>query len=592
LKKIDLLLIKSFLGPFVVTFFIALFVLIMQFLWKYIDDMVGKGLETMVIAELIFYASATVVPLALPIAVLLSSIMTFGGMGEHYELVALKSAGISLSRFMRPLLAVSVALAIAGYMFSNFILPRANLKFAAMLYSVTKQRPALNIKEGVFYDGIPGYVIRIGRKDPGAKTVYDIKIHDHTEDRGNVNVLLAEKGEMYTIEDGKYLIFNLQNGVRYEEPRPAPGRRPEQQEFIRMQFDSYEMVMDLSNFSFEKTDENLFRNNHRMLNAGQILALADSMRHNDAARGAAMPKDLRIYFSFLSDSNLNKPVYQPPKPAAAPVIKKADSAKTALKTTPPPKKLLPDSLKKAYQSRLLQQQKSAQNSQKTTVKKGKNTQNAIAEPVVNLGKKGTVLPPDSEALAQTKAVQPPPEPPDTTAPTAFLSSLRLPVSKQVALVQQALVSVRNVKAFTNSQTRYRQTDRKKIARMMIEFHTRIVLALSCIALFLLGASLGAIIRKGGFGMPMVMGILFFILFYICLTMGKKLTEEMVVSAFTGMWLCIFVFFPLGLFLLYKANNDSQLLDTENYLARAKDLLKEINNRLPFTRNKTKSRAVT
>jgi len=565
----------------VVTFFIALFVLIMQFLWKYIDDMVGKGLETMVIAELIFYASATVVPLALPIAVLLSSIMTFGGMGEHYELVALKSAGISLNRFMRPLLGISVVLAVAGFLFSNFILPRANLKFAAMLYSVTKQRPALNIKEGVFYDGIPGYVIRIGRKDPGAKTVYDIKIHDHTEDRGNINVLLAEKGEMYTIEDGKYLIFNLQNGVRYEEPRPAPGRRPEQQEFIRMQFDSYEMVMDLSNFSFEKTDENLFRNNHRMLNAGQILALADSMRHNDSARGAAMPKDLRIYFSFLSDSSLNKPIYQPPKPAAVPVLK-TDSVKKPFTSKPPPKKLLPDSLKKAYQSRLLQQQKTEKSAQTASANKGKKT---VAEPPVSANKKNNILPPDSEALAQAKAAQLPPEPIDTTAPTPFLSSLRLPVSKQVALVQQALVSVRNVKAFTNSQTRYRQTDRKKIARMMIEFHTRIVLALSCIALFLLGASLGAIIRKGGFGMPMVMGILFFILFYICLTMGKKLTEEMVVSAFTGMWLCIFVFFPLGLFLLHKANNDSQLLDTDNYFSRIKDFLKWVQTFMKTPQNK-------
>lgn len=577
---------RAFFGPFVVTFFIALFVLIMQFLWKYIDDMVGKGLETTVIAELIFYASATVVPLALPIAVLLASIMTFGGMGEHYELVALKSAGISLNRFMRPLLFVALFLAACGFLFSNYILPRANLKFAAMLYSVTKQRPALNIKEGVFYDGIPGYVIRIGKKDPGAKTVYDIKIHDHTEDRGNVNVLLAEKGEMYSTADGKYLIFKLQNGVRYEEPRPGPGRKPEQQEFIRMEFDDYEMVLDLSNFNFEKTDENLFRNNHRMLNAAQILNLADSIRLGDEARSTSMPKDLKIYFSFLSDSVLNKPIYSAPKLAVP--AKKPDTA-AVVKKISPTKPMLPDSIKRAYQSQLQKAQKQ-QNIAKSKAPetKTKATQTPPKPDITNKNQ-NKILPPDSEALAQVKAAEQLPEPPDTTAPTRFLSSLRLPVSKQVALIQQALVNVRNVKAFTASETRYRQTDRKKIARMMIEFHTRIVLALSCIALFLVGSSLGAIIRKGGFGMPMVMGILFFILFYISLTMGKKLTEEMVVSAFVGMWLCIFIFLPLGLYLLYKANNDSQLLETDNYLIKIKEGAKWLNNR--FGRKTTKTTPV-
>lgn len=570
MKKIDSLVLRAFFGPFVVTFFIALFVLIMQFLWKYIDDMVGKGLEPTVIAELIFYASATVVPLALPIAVLLASIMTLGGMGEHYELVALKSAGISLNRFMRPLLVVAIFLAICGFLFSNYILPRANLKFAAMLYSVTKQRPALNIKEGVFYDGIPGYVIRIGKKDPGAKTVYDIKIHDHTEDRGNINVLLAEKGEMYSTPDGKYLIFNLQNGARYEEPRPGPGRKPEQQEFIRMEFDEYEMVLDLSNFNFEKTDENLFRNNHRMLNAAQILNLADSIRLGDEARSTSMSKDLKIYFSFLSDSVLNKPIYSAPKIAVP--ARKPDTA-AVVKKSSPTKPMLPDSIKKAYQSQL-QKAQQQQNTAKAKAEVAKNKATPTP-PKPNIANKNQskILPPDSEALAQVKAAEQLPEPPDTTAPTRFLSSLRLPVSRQVALIQQALVNVRNLKAFTASETRYRQTDRKKIARMMIEFHTRIVLALSCIALFLVGSSLGAIIRKGGFGMPMVMGIIFFILFYISLTLGKKLTEEMVVSPFTGMWLCIFIFFPLGLYLLYKANNDSQLLETDNYIIRIKELVK-------------------
>lgn len=556
MKKIDLLLIRSFIGPFVVTFFIALFVLIMQFLWKYIDDMVGKGLETMIIAELIFYASATVVPLALPIAVLLSSIMTLGGLGEHYELVALKSSGISLRRFMTSLIIISFILAGSGYLFSNYILPRANLKFAAMLYSVTRQRPALNIKEGVFYDGIPGYVIRIGRKDPGAKTVYDIKIHDHSDDRGNINVLLAEEGEMYTVEGGKYLIFNLKNGARYEEPRPTAGRKPEQQEFIRMQFDNYEMVMDLSNFNFEKTDENLFKNNHRMLSAKQLMAMADSIEAGNDIRNKAMIKNMRIYFSFVSDSVFN---FSPPAKGNIQVQKlNKDTSGQSLKQDPK-KNLKIDSLRKKYEAEL------------KVLKK-----NAASQEVKKENQK-ELLPPDTAAMAEAGLLTLQ-EPPDTTAPTRFLSSLRLPVSKQVALIQQTLVNVRNLKTFTNSETRYFQNDRKKIVRFKIEFHTRIVLALSCIALFLLGASIGAIIRKGGFGMPMVMGILFFILFYILLTTGKKLTEEMVLTPFWGMWLCIFFFFPMGLFLLYKANNDSQLFETETYKMKIQRWVTKISKR--------------
>jgi len=573
-KKIDRLLIQSFVGPFVITFFIALFVLIMQFLWKYIDDLVGKGLESAIIAELIFYASATVVPLALPIAVLLASIMTFGALGEHYELVALKSAGISLRRFMLPLLVISVGLAASGFLFSNYILPRANLKFAALLYSVTRQRPALNIKEGVFYDGIPGYVIRIGKKDPGAKTVYDIKIHDHTEDRGNVNVLVAEEGEMYTVQEGKYLIFNLKNGARYEEPRPTPGRKPEQQEFIRMQFDNYEMVMDLSNFSFEKTDETLFRNNHRMLNAQQLLNMADSVSRNDEKRHQNMIRNLRIYFTFVEDSLFSdKPVQTTAQPIAE--SGKPDSVpKFVQKYLPDSNKTinsLPDSIQKAFKIKMEQ------------VKKGyplpdmASSESAANTPIKKSPKKPQTLQKPDSILAQNAAEQA--EPPDTTAPTAFLSSLRLPVSKQVALIQQAGNNVRNLIAFSASEARYSQTDRKKKVRFMIEFHTRIVLALACIALFLLGASLGAIIRKGGFGMPMVMGIIFFILFYILLTTGKKLTEEMALTPFWGMWLCIFVFFPMGAYLLYKANNDSQLFETDTYRMKLEAWLKKMEKRL-------------
>ena len=191
------------------TFFIALFIILMQFLWKYVDDLVGKGLEWHVILQLLFYASATFVPLALPLAILLSSLMTFGNMGEHFELVALKSSGISLQKFMRPLIIMVVVICLLAFFFSNYILPIANLKMGSLLYDVREQKPALNIKEGVFYKGIENYVIKVGKKDSDGEGIHQIMIYDHSQRMGNINLTYAESGRMKTTDDKKYLVFTL-----------------------------------------------------------------------------------------------------------------------------------------------------------------------------------------------------------------------------------------------------------------------------------------------------------------------------------------------------------------------------------------------
>ncbi|MBU2553527.1 MAG: LptF/LptG family permease, partial [Bacteroidetes bacterium] len=215
MKKLHLYMLKQYLGPFVFTFFVALFILLLQFLWKYIDDLVGKGLEWYIIAKLMFYASSTFVPLALPLAILLSSLMMFGNMGEHYELVAMKSAGISLRKAMKPLVILSVVLSISAFLFSNYVLPVANLKFGSLLYDVRQQKLAFNLQEGIYYHGIENYVIRAGRKDKDNKTIYDVTIYDHTGRMGNTTVTTAEKGFMEMSPDKKRMIFTLFNGTRY-----------------------------------------------------------------------------------------------------------------------------------------------------------------------------------------------------------------------------------------------------------------------------------------------------------------------------------------------------------------------------------------
>ncbi|MDD3744391.1 MAG: LptF/LptG family permease, partial [Lentimicrobiaceae bacterium] len=217
MKKLYHLILRSYLGPLILTFFIALFILVMQFLWKYIDDLVGKGLQWQMVAELLFYASATFVPLALPLAILLSSLMTFGNLGERYELVAIKSAGISLRTAMKPLIILSVFISIFAFFFSNNVLPLANLKFKSILYDVRQQKLAINIREGIFYDGIEGYVMRVGKKEDDGETIRDVMIYDHSSRMGNSNVTHADWGTMKQSADGEVLELTLYDGYNYDE---------------------------------------------------------------------------------------------------------------------------------------------------------------------------------------------------------------------------------------------------------------------------------------------------------------------------------------------------------------------------------------
>ncbi len=276
MKKLHKLVLKSYIGPFIATFFIALFILLMQFLWKYIDDLVGKGLEWYIFAELLFYLMATFVPMALPLAVLLSSIMTMGAMGEHYELVAFKSAGISLNKIMWPMVVISSFLAITAFYFSNNVLPVANLKSLSLLYDVRHHRPAFNIVEGIYYRGIDNYVIRIDDKDPDGQTLRGIKIYNHTERRGNINLTLAEWGTMAVTPDKRHLVLTLHQGTNYEEADPQNPRDPSRQ-FQRTYFDKQIRKFDLSGFDLTRTDEELFKSNFRMLNLSQLIYYEDSL---------------------------------------------------------------------------------------------------------------------------------------------------------------------------------------------------------------------------------------------------------------------------------------------------------------------------
>ncbi|NJN26182.1 MAG: YjgP/YjgQ family permease [Cyclobacteriaceae bacterium] len=281
MKKIDKLIIGSFLGPFFLTFFVVIFILLSQFMLKYLDEIVGKDLDTTVIMQLIFYFSIFMTPNAFPLAVLLSSLMTFGNLGEHFELTALKSSGISLIRVMVPIFVFSIALTGAAYYSNNFIVPKANLKAFSLLYDVKQMKPSMELKEGTFYNGIENYSIKVGEKYPDGKSLKDLVIYDHTSGQGNKHITLADSGRMYNILNDRYLVLELFNGYTYREQtntRRKQISQPMPDPLVRNKFESQKVVFSLASFDMKRTKEELFSSNRLMKNSTQLKADVDSMK--------------------------------------------------------------------------------------------------------------------------------------------------------------------------------------------------------------------------------------------------------------------------------------------------------------------------
>jgi lipopolysaccharide export system permease protein len=461
-KKIDRLIITSFIGPFVVTFFIALFILLMQFLFKYIDDLVGKGLEWYVVTELMVYASSTLVPMALPLAVLLSSIMTFGNLGEQYELVALKSSGISLRRIMMPLIASVFILSIAAFFFSNIVMPFANLKMGALMWDVKNQKPTLALKEGVFYNGIEGYSIRVGKKDKDGQGLKNIMIYNHTGNNGNANVLVADSGRMLKSDNDRFLILELYNGVNYEESG-TPGTLNDRKQLLRINFKQHEVKFDLSTFQLSRTDENLFKDHYTMLNIKQLRYYEDSLETKALKDKEYFRRNLLMYTVMKNNLEI-------------------DTLKTPKKMS-----INPDIIK------------------------------------------------------------------------------NFPDEKKTAIFAKAFSTIRNIKSYSENFSADEAKVQKQIRRHIIEFHRKFTLSYACLILFFIGAPLGAIIRKGGLGMPVVISIFFFIFFHILTITGEKFAKEGSLPVWQGMWLASMILTPIGIFFTRKASADSALFDIDVYL---------------------------
>ncbi len=477
IKKLDKLIVQSFVGPFIATFFITLFVLVLQFFWLWIDDFVGKGLDTITIAKFIVYVSATLIPLALPLAVLLSSIMTFGNLGERFELVAIKSAGISLLRFMMPLFVVCIFICGISFLFNNYINPVVNLKMQTLRYDIIVAKPAFDIKEGVFYDKIDGYVIKIGKKEKDNSTIENVIIYEQPTSANSLqdNIIIADKGKMRVTPDN-FLEFDLQNGSLYQE---TGQHMTTNTEYIRVGFKYYRKVFDLSSFKLSRSNDNTFKNNYQMLNIRQLSITIDSLKKKDNEYINSTNNSMQLQLSFPKylDSNWKINAQQ---------NSKAKSFKD----------LIPDSVQSAVNNR------------------GSSVVNSIRN----------------------------------------------------TFDQNDLV-------FTSEQ--------KELRLHQIAWHEKLTMSLACLVLFLIGAPLGSIIRKGGVGLPLVFAVVFFVIFYLLNNYGTKFVKQDVLTPIGGMWMATYILLPIGIFLTYKALHDSQIFNKESYsraLKRIKLLWQRLQNK--------------
>lgn len=474
MKTSSKFILKSFASPFMATFFISIFVLLMQFLWKYIDDLVGKGIEFTVFAKLLFYVSASLVPMALPLAILLSSLMTFGNLGEHYELVAFKSAGISLKKVLRPLAIVVLFLSITAFFFSNYWLPIANLKSKSLLYDIKEQKPTMDIQAGIFSNDLEGYSIRVQEKKiiDEVEHLYGVLIYDHSDGPGNRKVTKAEEGILSVTPDKRYLEMRLFNGVSYEEEEK--GHITKKYPLIRSKFKENLIRSDLSQFTLSRTDEDLFKNNYRMLNLSQLNSAIDTL-------------------TKIKDNHFNTFV---------------------------------EGLKGS--------------SFMYTNVASKANKNSIYKSELNFDD--------------------------------FLESLN---EKQLAQVTTTATNLcRNQKSRLKSINADMYSRNKYIHNHQIEWHKKLTLPFACIILFLIGAPLGAIIRKGGLGMPIIISVVFFLTFHMLSITGEKMAKEGAIDALPGMWMASAILLPIGIFFTIKATSDSALFNFEAYFSFIKRVFKK------------------
>ncbi len=472
IKKIDSYLLKHFLGLLAMTFMICVFILLMQFVWMHIKDLVGKGVEISVLTEFFVYAVASVVPLALPLAILLASLMTFGNLGEKTELTAMKAAGVSLFRIMRPLTISIMFICGGAFLFSNYVLPVSQVKLWALIFSLRQKSPELEIPQGEFYDGIDGYNIYVRQKDPKKGMLYDMMIYDYSEGFQNATVMVADSGQLFFTEDNKHLLLRLYSGESFENLDRKQKRATKSEKNIPYRRESFLQKQLLIDFDmeFNRYNEDVLSDQHVSKNVGALVESIDSVQvlaHSRSAEQSAVIVESR-YFGRERHS-------------------------------------------------------------------------------------GRVLEDDAVGAPDSKVYD------LDTLMANFAPEERYRVASA------ALEKAKTQRDQIDYNALMLDDYQRYIRRHEIELHRKFTLAFACLVFFFIGAPLGAITRKGGLGMPVVISVVMFIIYYIIDNTGYKMAREALWPCWAGMWLSSMVLLPIGIFLTYKAATDSALFNPEAWM---------------------------
>ncbi len=510
IKKLDKLILGAFLGPFIITFLVVVFILLMRFLIMYFPDLVGKDLGVFVFAKLAFYFSMNMITVALPLAILLSCLITFGNLGEHFELTAIKGAGISLLRALQPIFITVCLLTIVAFYANNYIVPKANLFAWSLLYDIKHKKPSLDIKAGAFYNGIPDFSIKVNKKMPDGVSLKEIMIYDHTRRLGNTDLIIADSGKMYLINGDRYLMMELFNGKHYSLGDRNPKQRVKKADpFTRSTFKKSKFSFNLASFDLQETKKELFASN-------RLMKTLDQLEHDTDSIGRSLEEvyynqwiTTDRYYSYFLKGKMNIPAKYSSFVEADTVNQEAIK-----KMTQVPK----DTIKNAV----------------------KLTESKL----------------DSAALAEMKQKQHAKWERDQqvmqTAPTT-------------KVLKQALGQARYAKNHLTTQLERIKHRRKEYNIHAIEKEKKYTMSVACIIMFLIGAPLGAIIKKGGLGVPVIVAIVFFLCYYVIMILGEKYAKENIINITLGVWTPIILMLPIGLFFLKQARNDARIFESDVYV---------------------------
>jgi lipopolysaccharide export system permease protein len=546
MKKLDKLVLKAFLGPFVLSFFVVVFILLTQHMLKYFDDIIGKDLGWDVIGQLLFYFAIFMTPSALPLGVLFASLIAFGNLGEHFELTAIKSSGVSLLRVIRPIFVFVLLLTILAFHINNNLVPHAALEAYSLLYDIKQKKPALDLREGTFYNGIPEVSIKVDQKLPDGITLKNILIYDHRKRDGNKDVTVADSGRMFTVYNQRYLKLELFNGYNYTEGAQAGqelaarNRKSDMQALSRSRFLRSELVFDLSSFSLNRTDKKWFQGNRIMRNLTQLSGDLDSIQGEIEEQRLKFQTTRSGYFANLERDIAAFMITQTP---VATSWQHPDTSVTTQKVTPAANQSIRP-IRRAKLKKLVQKADS--------VTRAIQAQTAASQTIAS-GKEGP------------RVIQ-------------SIDSL-LNIETDIMAISQAAARARMVKSEISNALATLDVYQTEWRTYRVQWHKIWASSLACIAMFLIGAPLGAIIKKGGLGVPFIVSVFFFILYYMLSILGEKWAKTGFIPVPAGVWAADAILFTIGLIFLRQARQDARLFDADYYLVALDQLRKKLHAKL-------------